>query len=184
MRGRLVKAALSPSLWSACSATAFLGRALFDYLAAAPARSHLVFTHPVGRHDGLPEEVSFLCGALFSTLRSRSTRSWPSSGRPLGLALAWRKALGWSPGGSATSCSPWAWPFALKVLPMAMHFLLAFDRPGLRAMLNVDQYFSFVFLITFRPGRQFSDALGRLLHRPGRTGRARPHRGWHCSAWR
>jgi sec-independent protein translocase protein TatC len=45
--------------------------------------------------------------------------------------------------------------FSLKTLPLAMHFLLSYSRPGLQAMINVDQYFSFVCLITFGSGFAF-----------------------------
>ncbi|HXC65480.1 MAG TPA: twin-arginine translocase subunit TatC [bacterium] len=147
IRGRLVKAALFFFVVSLfCYA---FSQELFDYL-AAPAQGHLVYTHPVGGMMAYLK-ISFLCGALFSspfTLYQVLAFLWPA------LGPAWRKALGWSLGIGYLLFALGV-TFALKVLPMAMHFLLAFDRPGLRAMLNVDQYFSFVFLITFGLGASF-----------------------------
>jgi sec-independent protein translocase protein TatC len=86
------------------------------------------------------------------------------------LSPAWRRAVTASlivgcllfAGGAA---------FALKTLPVAMHFLLSYSRPGLQAMINVDQYFSFVFLVTFGCGFAFEMPL--LMYFLGRSGLVR-----------
>jgi sec-independent protein translocase protein TatC len=147
MRGRLLKAALFFFVVSLICYS--FSEAIFDYL-AAPAQGHLVYTHPVGGMMAYLR-ISFLCGALFSspfTLYQAMAFLWPA------LSPAWRSALRWTTligyGMFALGVA-----FALKVLPMAMHFLMAFDRPGLRAMINVDQYFGFVSLIVFGMGASF-----------------------------
>jgi sec-independent protein translocase protein TatC len=147
IRGRLVKATL---FFFVVSLLCYgFSEPLFDYL-AAPAQGHLVYTHPVGGMMAYLK-ISFLCGALFSspfTLYQGFAFLWPA------LGPSWRKVLAWTlPLGYGLFTLGVG--FALRVLPTAMHFLLTFDRPGLRAMLNVDQYFSFVLLITFGLGASF-----------------------------
>jgi sec-independent protein translocase protein TatC len=123
-------------------------------------------------------KISFLCGALFSspfTLYQALAFLWPA------LSSAWRQALGWS---LALGYGLFALgvAFALKVLPLAMHFLLGFDRPGLRAMLNVDQYFGFVFLITFGLGASFQMPLAvYFIARAGLVSAATLARHWRLA---
>jgi len=122
---------------------------LFDFL-AAPAEGRLVYTHPVGAMMAYMK-LAFMAGFIVSspfTLYQAFAFLKPA------LGAAWRRTIlvtlffGYALFGAGVA-------FALRVLPVAMHFLLSFSRPGLQAMINVDQYFSFVFLITMGSGAAF-----------------------------
>lgn len=122
---------------------------LFNFL-AKPAEGHLVFTHPV---DGMMAyiKLSLLAGLLISSpftlyqvFAFFKPALAPEARRkiPLGLAAAYGLfGLGVA--------------FSLKTLPLTMHYLLSYSRPGFEAMIAVDQYFSFVFLMTFGSGFAF-----------------------------
>jgi len=122
---------------------------IFDFL-AAPAEGHLVFTHPVGAMMAYMK-LAFMAGLIISSpyifyhayafVAPALSRTWR---RTVTLSLV----VGYLLFGLGVA-------FALKVLPLAMHFLLSYSRPGLQAMINVDQYFSFIFLITFGSGFAF-----------------------------
>jgi sec-independent protein translocase protein TatC len=122
---------------------------MFDFL-AAPAEGHLVFTHPVGAMmaymklgfmAGLIVSSPYIFYQVFAFLQPAMNPAWR---RTVTLSLV----VGYLLFGLGVA-------FSLKTLPLAMHFLLSYARPGLQAMINVDQYFSFVFLITFGSGFAF-----------------------------
>jgi len=116
---------------------------IFDYL-AAPAMGHLVYTHPVGAMMAYLK-LAFVFGAMLTspyTLYHVLAFIGPA------MSKAWRRGLIFTlVAGYALFALGMG--FGLHYLPRAMHALLAFDRPGLRAMIDVDHYFSFVFLIIF-----------------------------------
>lgn len=122
---------------------------MFDFL-AKPAEGHLVFLHPVGAMMAYMK-LAFMAGLIISSpyiLYQAFAFFSPA------LSPAWRKTVtlsfvvGYLLFGLGVA-------FSLKTLPLTMHFLLSYSRPGLQAMINIDQYFSFVFLITFGSGFAF-----------------------------
>lgn len=122
---------------------------LFNYL-TAPAEGHLVFIHPVGGMmaymrlgflAGLMVASPYIFYQIFAFIDPALSPAWR---RKVTLSLF----VGYGLFGLGVA-------FSLKTLPMAMHFLLAYSRPGFQAMINVDQYFSFVFLIIFGSGFAF-----------------------------
>ena len=151
IRGRLVKVALFFFVVSlACYG---LAQPIFDYL-AKPAEGHLVYTHPVGGMMAYLK-IAFYCGALLTspyTLYHLMAFIGPA------FDAAWRRTLvqtlvvGYLLFGAGSY-------FGLRTLPMAMHALMSFDRPGLRAMIDVEQYFKFVFMMVFGLGAAFEAPL-------------------------
>jgi sec-independent protein translocase protein TatC len=151
IRGRLVKAALFFFIVSlACYG---LAEPIFDFL-ARPAEGHLVYTHPVGGMMAYLK-IAFLCGALLTspyTLYHILAFVGPA------LNLSWRRNLLRTLAVGYGLFAAGAY-FGVRTLPMAMHALMSFDRPGLRAMIDVDQYFKFVFMIVFGLGAAFEAPL-------------------------
>jgi sec-independent protein translocase protein TatC len=122
---------------------------LFDYL-AKPAQGRLVFIHPVGAMMTYMN-LSFVAGFVIASpyILYQAYAFLEPAMSPMfrrGILLSAAAAYALFAAGTL---------FALKVLPIAMQFLLSFSRPGLEAMINVDQYFSFVFLIVFGCGFAF-----------------------------
>jgi sec-independent protein translocase protein TatC len=122
---------------------------IFDFL-AAPAEGHLVFTHPVGAMMAYMK-LAFMAGLIISSpyifyhaYAFVAPALKPETRRTVTLSVVVAYFLF----GLGVA-------FSLKTLPLAMHFLLSYSRPGLQAMINVDQYFSFVFLITCGSGCAF-----------------------------
>jgi sec-independent protein translocase protein TatC len=122
---------------------------MFDFL-AKPAEGHLVFIHPVGAMMAYMK-LGFMAGFIISSpyIFYQAFAFFSPA-----LSPAWRKTVtlsfvvGYLLFGLGVA-------FSLKTLPLTMHFLLSYSRPGLQAMINVDEYFSFVFLITFGSGFAF-----------------------------
>ena len=122
---------------------------LFDYL-AKPAEGHLVFIHPVGAMMTYMN-LSFIAGFLISSpylLYQAYAFVKPAMSPRLRRGATLTALVGYALFAAGAA-------FALKTLPLALHFLLSFSRPGLQAMINVDQYFSFVFLVIFGCGFAF-----------------------------
>ncbi|MGH7442252.1 MAG: twin-arginine translocase subunit TatC [bacterium] len=147
IRTRLIRSLV---MFLGSSAVCYLrSRELFDFL-ANPAEGHLVFTHPV---DGMMAyiKLALICGLLVSSpfilyqvyaffkpaLSPKQRR-----GVPLGIAAAYALFIV-------------GVYFSLQTLPLTMRFLMSYSRPDFRAMIAVDQYFGFVFLITLGGGLAF-----------------------------
>ena len=151
IRGRLIKVAL---FFFVVSAGCYgLSAGIFDAL-AAPAQGHLVFTHPVGGMMAYLK-IAFMAGALLSSpytlyhvLAFVGPALSPARRRSLALALVVGYGL----------FTLGAW-FGFHALPLAMRALMSFDRPGLRAMIDVDAYFRFVFMLVLGMGAAFETPL-------------------------
>jgi sec-independent protein translocase protein TatC len=147
IRTRLIRAL---AVFLAASLVCYLRAAdMFDFL-ARPAEGHLVYTHPVGAMMAYMK-LAFLAGFFVSSpfiLYQAFAFVAPA------MRESWRRNILAAVGvGYALFFAGVA--FALKALGPAMHFLLSYSRPGLQAMINVDQYFSFVALITLGSGCAF-----------------------------
>ncbi len=174
IRTRLIRALV---VFLASTAVCYLrARDLFDFL-AAPAQGHLVYLHPV---DGMMAylKLAVLAGLLISSpfsLYQVFAFVAPAMGAPKRRHLG----LGLAAGGALFALGA---AFALKILPVAMAFLLSYSRPGLQAMLNVDEYFGFVFLLTFGTGFAFeTPLLMYLLAASGLVGSAMLIKHWRLA---
>lgn len=147
IRGRLIRVAL---FFFAVSLACYgLAAPVFDAL-AKPAEGHLVYTHPVGGMMAYLK-IAFLCGALLSspyTLYHVIAFVGPALGPARRRGLVWALAVGYG----LFALGAW---FGFRALPLAMHALMSFDRPGFRAMIDVDQYFKFVFMMVVGMGAAF-----------------------------
>lgn len=147
IRGRLVKVALVFFVASLCCYG--LASPIFDYL-AAPAEGHLVYTHPVGGMMAYLK-IAFYCGALLTspyTLYHLMAFIGPAFSASARRTLVLTLGVGYILFGAGAY-------FGLRTLPMAMHALMSFDRPGLRAMIDVEQYFKFAFMMVIGLGAAF-----------------------------
>lgn len=160
IRTRIIRALVA---FTAASAVCYLRAGdLFDFL-AKPAEGHLVFVHPV---DGM---MAYIKLALMSGLFISSPYIFyqafafaaPALGAGVRRAVPLAALVAYLLFGAGVL-------FSLKTLPLAMHFLLSYSRPGFEAMISVNEYFSFVFLLTLGTGFAFEVPL--LLYFLARVG--------------